>query len=182
MGAKQVIAAHPEINVLINNAGVLQLKNMTRTEEDLENMTDELDINVKGPIRVTSAFMDTLVKNKGTIINISSALGFVPNMAMPIYCASKAAIHSYTISLRQQLEGKVEVIEVAPPLVKTDLINMKGAGMPVDEFTKATIDEIAAGKPLITVGLASKFRFMSRLAPEYIQNQLKQKAAKLLPS
>src|SRR5947207_10524448 len=82
----------------------------------------EVNITVGGVIGMTSAFIDILAANKGTVINVSSALAFVPLPSAPIYCATKAAIHSYTQSLRFQLEEtSVEVIEVMPPAVKTDL-------------------------------------------------------------
>eukprot|EP00957_Ditylum_brightwellii_P026033 1968394-Ditylum_brightwellii.AAC.1 len=177
--AEKVISAHPEINVLINDAGVAEYRNITVTEEDLENLTYEFDINVKGPIRMNSAFMDTLKKNKGTIINVSSGLAFVPLIAMPIYCATKAAIHSYTITLRQQLEGMVEVIELAPPTVKTEMTDKFADGegrfpmLTTEELTAATLKGIKAGKKLITPGQSSQLLFMSRLAPGFIQGQLK---------
>ena len=82
----------------------------------------EMNINVGGVVRMTSALIDMLTANKGTEINVSSALAFVPMPSAPIYSASKAAIHSYTQSLRFQLEKTgVEVIELMPPAVKTDL-------------------------------------------------------------
>ena len=82
----------------------------------------EMNINVGGVIRTTSAFIDILTANRGTVINVSSALAFVPLPSAPIYCATKAAVHSYTQSLRFQLEETgVEVIELMPPAVKTDL-------------------------------------------------------------
>ncbi|MEM7182321.1 MAG: SDR family NAD(P)-dependent oxidoreductase [Spirochaetota bacterium] len=185
--ADKVISAHPEINVLINNAGVAEYRNIKRSEEDLEKLTYELDINVKGPIRMNSAFMDTLKKNKGTIINVSSGLAFVPLIAMPIYCATKAALHSYSITLRQQLEGLVEVIELAPPAVKTEMTDEFADGegfafLTTDELTKATLDGIRSGKELITPGQSSQLRFMSRLAPGFIEKQLKKGGTPYIPA
>src|SRR5881397_1251922 len=99
-----------------------------------------MNINVGGVIRLTSAFIDILTANKGTVINVSSALAFVPMPSAPIYCASKAAIHSYTQSLRFQLENTgVEVIELMPPAVKTNLAAELAEG---DGFTLITTDEL----------------------------------------
>src|SRR5205807_545383 len=89
---------------------------------DFAGLTAEMNINVGGVVTMTSAFIDILTTNQGTLINVSSGLAFVPLPPAPIYCATKAAIHSYTQSLRFQLEETgVEVIELMPPAVKTDL-------------------------------------------------------------
>src|SRR3546814_3771365 len=105
-----------------------------------------MDVNFSGLVRTTAALMDLIVANKGAFINISSALAFVPLPAMPVYCASKAAAHSFTQSLRFQLEHTgVEVIEVMPPAVKTELAaGFDEAGiktMPVDELVDYTLKD-----------------------------------------
>jgi uncharacterized oxidoreductase len=92
--AKRMKADFPKLNVLINNAGMSLYKNLTSSVENLEGLTAEMNTNVGGVIRMTSAFMNILKANKGTIINVSSALAFVPMPCIPIYCATKAAIHS----------------------------------------------------------------------------------------
>jgi uncharacterized oxidoreductase len=110
------------LDVLFNNAGVALTKNLRSPDSDLAGMLAEMDTNFGGVVRMTSAFIDILKANRGTIINSSSALAFVPLPAMPIYCATKAAVHSYTQSLRFQLEDAgVKVIELMPPAVRTDL-------------------------------------------------------------
>src|SRR5881394_1872843 len=119
--AARVKSDFPKLDVLMNNAGVMLHKNLT-VPADLAGLMVEIDINVGGVIGMTSAFIDILTANKGTLINVSSGLAFVPLPAAPIYSATKAAIHSYTQSLRFQLEETgVEVIELMPPGVKTDL-------------------------------------------------------------
>src|SRR6185369_9449492 len=120
--AARVKAEFPKLDVLVNNAGVMLYKNLATPAVDLAGLMAEMDVNVGGTIRTTSAFVDVLIANKGTVINISSALAFVPLPCVPIYSATKAAIHSYTQSLRFQLEeAGVEVIEVMPPTVKTEM-------------------------------------------------------------
>jgi uncharacterized oxidoreductase len=97
-------------------------KNLQVPASDLDGLMTEVNINVGGVIRTTSAFVDILRANRGTIINVSSALAFIPLSSAPIYSATKAAVHSYTQSLRFQLEEfGVEVIELMPPAVKTAL-------------------------------------------------------------
>src|SRR2546427_9491433 len=120
--AARVKTDFPKLDVLMKNAGIMLYKNLKAPEPDLAGLTAEMNINVGGVIGMTSAFIDILTANKGTVINVSSALAFVPLPSAPIYSATKAAIHSYTQSLRFQLEETgVEVIELMPPAVKTDL-------------------------------------------------------------
>ena len=120
--AARVKAEFPRLDVLMNNAGIFLNKNLTVPAADLDGLMVEMNINVGGVIGMTSAFIDILTANKGTLINVSSALAFVPLPSAPIYSATKAAIHSYTQSLRFQLEESgVQVIELMPPAVKTDL-------------------------------------------------------------
>ena len=186
--ADAINSQFPELNVLINNAGVFDFINVAYPSKDLVAMMRELDINVAGPIRTTSVFVETLKKNQGTIINVTSGLAFVPIQCGPIYCATKAALHSYTISLRQQLaDFGVEVIELAPPGVHTDLT----ADLPKDgdfkmltteELVTATFNGLKAGKTLITPGEAAQLRFMSRLAPGFIEGQLAKGSKPLVPS
>ena len=87
----------PRLDVLMNNAGILLYKNLRASASDLDGLMVEVNINVGGVIRTTSALINVLAANKGTVINVSSGLAFVPLPAAPIYCATKAAIHSYTL-------------------------------------------------------------------------------------
>ena len=120
--AERVKAGFPKLDVLMNNAGIMLHKNLKVPAADLDGLMAEVNINVGGVIRMTSAFIDILTANKGTVINVSSALAFVPLPSAPIYSATKAAVHAYTQSLRFQLEETgVEVIELMPPAVKTDM-------------------------------------------------------------
>jgi uncharacterized oxidoreductase len=109
--AKRVKAGYPKLHILINNAGIMLYKNLKVPAADLDGLMAEVNINVGGG-RMTSAFIDILTGNKGTVINVSSALALVPLPSAPIYSASKAAVHAYTQSLRFQLEETgVEVID-----------------------------------------------------------------------
>src|ERR1700731_2165457 len=120
--ARRVKAEFPKLDVLMNNAGIMLHKNLKVPAADLDGLMAEVNINLGGVIRMSSAFIDVLTANKGTVINVSSALAFVPLPSAPIYCATKAAVHFYTQSLRIQLEDTaVQGIELMPPAVKTDL-------------------------------------------------------------
>lgn len=119
--AARVIAAHPDLNVLVNNAGIMGSEDLTRSR-DLADAEAAITTNLLGPIRLTNALIDHLLtKPDAAIVTVSSGLAFVPLVSAPTYSATKAAIHSYTISLREALAGKVAVIELVPPAVQTEL-------------------------------------------------------------
>lgn len=136
--AERLLAEHPPLNVLINNAGIMRREDLTRTR-DLSDAEETIVTNLLGPIRLTNALVEHLAtRPSAAIVNVSSGLAFVPLSGTPTYNATKAALHSYTVSLREQLKGKVEVIELAPPAVRTELTPGQSARegyMPLGEFT-----------------------------------------------
>ncbi len=186
--AARVKADFPKLDVLMNNAGIMIYKNLKVPAADLAGLVAEMNINVGGVIGMTSAFIDILRANKGTVINVSSGLAFVPLPAAPIYSASKAAIHSYTQSLRFQLEETgVEVIELMPPAVKTDLTRdlPEGNGltlMTTDELVKQSFASLKAGAVEIRPGQAKQLALMRRLAPDFINGKLWRASKKLVPA
>ena len=185
--AARVTAEFPKLDVLMNNAGIMIHRNLRAPANDLSELTAEMNINVGGVIGMTSAFIDILTANKGTLINVSSALAFVPLPSAPIYSATKAAIHSYTQSLRFQLEETgVEVIELMPPAVKTDLTaDLPDGGsvtlITTDELVKQSFASFRAGDLEIRPGQAKQLAFMRRLAPEFINGQLWKASKNLVP-
>jgi uncharacterized oxidoreductase len=142
--AAQAKKDYPSLNVLINNAGMMRLENLLEASNDSSTAEKTVTTNLLGPIRLTAALLPSLRKQpRATIMNVSSGLAFVPFAMTPTYCATKAAIHSYTQSLRYQFKAtKVEVIELIPPYVQTTLMGDQQAddprAMPLDEF----IDEV----------------------------------------
>jgi len=148
--ANEVITHYPNVNVLINNAGVQLLTDLTKPV-DLSRVTSEVETNFIAPIHLSSLFAPHLATKKdAAIINISSGLAFVPLSFMPVYCATKAAVHSLTLSLRHQLKNTpVKVFEIAPPAVDTELGSDRRAdktqshgGLPVDEFIAEAMEAI----------------------------------------
>lgn len=135
--AKEVVAAHPALNVLVNNAGIMRSEDLGG-RRDLADAEATITTNLLGPIRLTNALVDHLKSQADSaIVNVSSGLAFVPLVLAATYSATKAAIHSYTISLRDALAGQVEVIELAPPAVQTDLTpgqRDRAGYQPLDEF------------------------------------------------
>jgi len=184
--AARVKSDFPKLDVLMNNAGIMLYKNLKAPAIDLAGLMTEMNVNVGGVITTTSAFIDILGANKGTVINTSSALAFVPLPSAPIYSATKAAIHSYTQSLRFQLEeAGVEVIELMPPGVKTDMtVELAEGGVSVittDELVKQSFAALKAGAVEIRPGQSKQLAFMRRLAPNFINRQLWKASKKLVP-
>ena len=185
--AERVGQHFPKLDVLMNNAGVGVAKNLKASPNDLAGLMTEMEINVGGVVRTTAALIDLLTANHGTVMNVSSALAFVPVPAMPIYSATKAAVHSYTQSLRFQLEGSgVEVIELMPPAVRTDMTSeFDEAGISTittDELLKQAIAALRAGKQEIRPGQSNLLALMRRLAPSFINRQLWKASRPLVPA
>lgn len=122
-----VTSEFPEINMLINNAGIQRDLDLTKGIDEIIEGDNEILINLEAPIILSSLFIPYLGKqDKAAIVNVSSGLAFTPMPRMPVYCATKAALHTYTLTLRQQLSNTtIKVFEVIPPMVDTEL-NMKG--------------------------------------------------------
>lgn len=142
------ICKFPEINILVNNAGIQRRINFKKGIDELRNKDNEVDINLTSTIHLSAYFIpDFLKKKEAAIINISSGLGFVPIALMPVYCATKAAIHSFSISLRHQLKNTaIKVFEIIPPTVDTDLD--RGARGPVNRGINPNEVGIAALKAI----------------------------------
>ncbi len=177
----QVSKDFPDLNVLINNAGVMATIDLQNHALSSDELTRELDINVKGTIWMNDAFLPLLKKNKNSAtVTVSSGLGFVPLPISPIYCATKAALHSYTLSLRAQLSNTdVKVFELAPPATETDILDsfeaedMEGVSMmTVEAMVSDFLKGFAKDKLEICPGQASQLKFMSRFFPGFILKQL----------
>ena len=138
-----VLARFPSLNVLVNNAGIMRFEDVGG-KRDLADAEATIAINLLGPIRLTDALIEHLkTQADAAIVNVSSGLAFVPMPKTATYSATKAALHSYTVSLRAKLEGVVEVIEVAPPAVQTELTpgqSTREGYMPLDAFIAETMD------------------------------------------
>ena len=142
--AAVVAEEFPTLNVLFNNAGIMRAEKLLAQQEDLADAEAIVATNLLGPIRLTAALLPLLQKQPAAaIINVTSGLAFVPLVYTPTYCATKAALHSYTESLRYQLKSTaIEVLELAPPYVATHL--MSGAedprAMPLGLFISAVME------------------------------------------
>ena len=177
----QIEKDFPELNVLINNAGIMSTINLQDHQLSADELTRELDINLKGTIWMNDAFLPLLIKNKNAAtVTVSSGLAFVPLPISPVYCATKAGLHSYTQSLREQLRNtEVKVFELAPPATETELLagfneeDMKGiSSMTVEDMVADFLKGFSKDKYEICPGQASQMKFMSRYFPAFILKQM----------
>ncbi len=158
--AARLIAEHPELNVLINNAGIM-LPDQAAGAIDDQLLTSTIDTNLLGPIRLTSAFIDHIKSRRGTILYNTSVLSFVPLALTAVYSATKAALHSYVLSQRFLLQKSgVRVLEIAPPWVRTELMNSQEAkeAMPLDQFIAETLQVLGTDADEILVEAAKPLR------------------------
>lgn len=176
----QVMAEHPALDILINNAGIMRNIKL-RDDHGLDDLTREIDVCLTGPMRMIQRFLPHLLSRpEAAIVNVSSGLAFVPFPPAPIYSAAKAGLHAYTQVLRVQLrDTRVAVVELAPPGTDTSLYHgefAKEVGetkpMPLNVLADRAISALAAGKLEVRPGLSNVLKFMSRAAPNFMLNQL----------
>jgi uncharacterized oxidoreductase len=146
---------HSDLNVLINNAGIQHWMNLS-DDNFFERAKDEITTNIEAPVHLTALFSN--LKSLDTILNVSSGLAFVQFAKVPVYCATKAFLHSFTLSSRYLLKAKnIEVIELIPPALNTDL---GGKGLhdtqpPVSAFIDSVFEQLKEGKTEITFGFSA---------------------------
>ena len=160
--AKKVVEVHPAINVLVNNAGIMRFEDITE-ERELGDAEATIATNLLGPIRLIDGLIEHLkAQENAAIINVTSGLAFVPMPRTATYSATKAAMHSYTVSLRAKLEGKVEVIELAPPAVQTELTpgqSTREGYMPLNDYIEEVMT-LFSQQPTPKEILVEKVKFL----------------------
>lgn len=175
--ACKVTADFPALNCVFNNAGVQMRAGISADGSlDEHSLETEITTNLFGPIRVAAAFLPHLAKQaRGTLVNVSSGLAFVPMARFPVYCATKAAIHSWTMTLRHQWQKLgVKVIELIPPYVGTELggprkqpMNLGPQPMPLDAFIAQTMKELESDADEIAIADAKKL--FAATSPESVK-------------
>jgi len=172
-----IIANHPNISVLINNAGVQFTPTFISEHFDYNSIGFEITTNLTAPLWLTSLLLagTLLQQDEALIVNVSSGLVFAPKMESAVYCATKAALHSVSQSLRYQLEAtSVDVVEAILPLVDTPMTYGRGTGkMAAHQVAMEIVEGIEAGRDEIYVGKARMLPLMMRLAPSIVRNILK---------
>lgn len=165
----------PETDVLVNNAGIQERLDLTRGDS-WPRARQEIAINLEAVIHLSMLFVPHLARRpEPAIVNITSGLAFAPLATVPVYCATKAALHSFTLSLRHQLAATaIRVVEIAPPAVDTDLggPGLHTFGVPVDELADAVMPRLQAGELEIAYGFAQQSSRASRAELDAIFQRL----------
>jgi len=183
---KKVILQFPTLNILINNAGEMRNLNLLDTSITVENVNREIAINLSGPVWMVQQFLPHLQKQKtAAIVNVSSALAYVPFALSPVYSATKSGLHAYTQALRIRLKKtNIKVFELLAPLTNTPLGD-KFAGdfdskmmMEPDKVVAIAIKGLMKDKFEILPGMAIMLKLISRLAPKFILKQMGKVAEK----
>jgi len=170
---------YPRLNVLVNNAGIQ--RRIRIPGEKWSETHEEIAINFEAPVHLTALFLPHLMKQeRPAILNVTSGLAFSPMASAPIYCATKAALHSFTLSLRHQLAGTpVQVIEVIPPAVNTDLggPGLHTFGVAIEEFVNAVTMGLREGDPEIAYGYSQRASRASRSELDELFQRMNQAAS-----
>ncbi|MDY0091714.1 MAG: SDR family NAD(P)-dependent oxidoreductase [Candidatus Vecturithrix sp.] len=174
---EHVVSHYPSLNILVNNAGIQHHYDFLKDENALQKIDEEIDINFRAVARLTKIALPILVKaSEAAIINVSSFLGIVPKRSAPIYCATKAALHAFSQSLRYQLQGTpVKVFEIITPLVDTDMTRGReddtGKISP-DILAREVIRNIEMDRYEIKPGRTKRVLFLNRVCPSLIQRAI----------
>jgi len=166
--AGELVARHPSLNAVFHNAGIMKMENLLEAQDAVAEAT--IATNLLGTIRLNTALLPHLLQQKqAAIVTVTSGLAFIPLTPFPTYCATKAALHSYTESLRHQLRNtSVQVHELAPPYVQTELIGARQAtdpqAMPLKEFINESMQIFTRSPdaPEILVERVKPLRFAQR--------------------
>jgi uncharacterized oxidoreductase len=169
--AAEILNRYPELDILVNNAGIQRYIDLKKGYEELKSGEDEIAINFVSIVELTALFINHLIKkSSAAIINVGSALGFMPMINTPIYSATKVAIHTYTLVLRQQLsDTAVKVVEIIPPMVDTglnkagrDRAQLKFRGLSLSEYIPSVIRGLEKDADMIFYGEGDRIMTESR--------------------
>ena len=170
--AERVAARHPNLGTVVNNAGIQQMLDFGADDLPMDKaVAAEIDVNLRGLILVSKAFLPVLRRQpRARLIHMGSGLGYVPLVRAPVCSATKAAVHSSSVSLRRQLAGtSARVIEIIPPVVESGLHRHQAKAppraMPMSAFVRAAMNGLDAGRDEIPVGLAKVLRIGARVRP-----------------
>jgi len=162
----EALALAPDLDMLVNNAGIQRRARFHADSADWAERAQEIAINFEAPVHLAALFLPHLLKReRAAIVNVSSGLAFLPVTFAPVYAATKAALHSFTRALRDDLRGTgVSVAEIIPPMVNTGLggAGLHDDGVPVGQFVAAVLDRLATGELEVGYAMSEHFRTASR--------------------
>jgi uncharacterized oxidoreductase len=184
---KEISSKFPEINILINNAGIQKETDFLSGAPNLYDGESEIDTNFTSVVQLSALFIPYFIKtNKEcAIVNITSGLAFIPLKIVPVYCATKAALHSFSMTLRSQLvDTNIKVFEIIPPIVKTALHRGVQAkkqaerGISPERVANSTLKALKKDKYEKSVGQGGDLKVASRLAPHFFHRLLNKLVSK----
>ncbi len=167
---------HKDLNILINNAGVQYNYEFTHTDDTLNKINYEVQVNLIAPIKLIALCLPILqLQNSSAIVNISSGLSIVPKRSAPVYCGSKAGLHIFTKALRYQLEqSNVKIFEIIPPLVDTPMTKGRGKSkLTTEQLVSEFLKGFEKEKYEINIGKVKILRLLNRIFPKLAENLLK---------
>jgi uncharacterized oxidoreductase len=173
---EEITRQFPELNILINNAGIMRLIDLRDTTLDLDNINREIATNLSGTIQMVHQFLPHLLtKKSAAIVNVSSGIAFMAYAPAPVYSAAKAGVHAYTQALRLQLKDtNIKVFEMIPPGVKTNLQNdwavkpSPGMMMNVDKMVRVAVNGLLKDQSELRPTIISLIKFATRLVPNVL--------------
>lgn len=177
---KAIISRYPEVNILINNAGIHKECDFKGSSPDTQSIMQEISTDFTAPVLLSKYFIPTLLsKKEAAIINISSYFGISPKPSAPIYSASKAALRSFSKSLRAQLDGtSIKVFDIAPPIVDTEMTTNSNNGqvrkMKPEELVNIIFTRLAKNQYEVYPGLAKLFYLLNRWNPKLLEKKVRQ--------
>ena len=172
--AQAVASRFGALDGLVHCAGIQRELDLMR-DVDMADVEQEIAVNLTGPIRVTHALRDALLAAPApAIVNVTSVLALTPKRRAPVYCATKAAFASWTVSLRDQLGDRVRVMELVPPLVDTDMAgNRRDGALAPEEVARACVRGLVDDRDVVRVGKARFAKALSRIAPGLLARKLR---------
>lgn len=173
---RDIVLAHPDLNILINNAGIQLNYDFLRESNIHDHIHREIQINLTSTLQLSSSFLAHLTQqSQAAIVNVSSGLGLAPKKSAPVYCATKAAIHLFTKGLRYQLEAtNVKVFEIIPPLVSTPMTEGRGKGkISPDQLVDEFIRGFERDRYEIRIGKVKLLSLIQRISPTLADRILK---------
>ncbi len=157
---------HKDLNILINNAGIQYNYHFSEEKHIIPKLENEINVNLLAPLKLISLLLPILeINQNAAIVNVSSGLGLVPKMTAPVYCATKAAIHIFSKSLRYQLQN-TKVFEIIPPLVDTQMTKGRGTGkITPQQLAKEFIKAFKKDKFEVEIGKVKLLKIINRISP-----------------
>ena len=178
---KEVSSKFPQINILVNNAGIQKETDFLSGAQNLYDGESEVDTNFTSAVQLSALFIPYFIKadKECAIVNVTSGLAFIPLKIIPVYCATKAALHSFSMTLRSQLVGtNIKVFEIIPPIVKTELHRGEQAqkqaerGISPERVANSTLKALKKDRYEKSVGQGGDLKVASRLAPHFFHKLL----------